>query len=196
VEEIILDSEPEAEDNEATESNMQVDTDTMPAETRTTMLVSFVSLCTGTGIQLTTSHQTSVSVTHMEDTPSQPALKKAKTEPGKGTPVETSVDAVESKKTQAAGTESKSRSDYKNSDLPIVVDHKWSNAFMDTVILWAGGQPNIWSIPDEALATALQKIFTVVYPDVQYEVTINSAVFGVVCYSHVFVQVVSLVALH
>ncbi|KAF8431065.1 hypothetical protein L210DRAFT_861645 [Boletus edulis BED1] len=131
---------------------------------------------------MTPSHQTSVSVTHVEATPRQPVLKKAKTEL---TPVETigtatSVDVVESKTSKTAGTESKSRSDYKNSDLPITVDHRWTNAFMDTVILWAGGQPNIWSIPDETLATALQKIFAVVYPNVEHEVTTSSAVFGVV----------------
>lgn len=101
----------------------------------------------------------------MED--AQPVAKKVKME----------ADAVESKKTQ---TESKSCSEYKNSDLPIPADHKWTNTFMDTVILWVGGQPNVWSIPDETLAAALQEIFTVVYPDVQYQVTVHSAVFGVV----------------
>lgn len=111
-------------------------------------------------------------------------LKKAKKEPGEDYQFETSttatsMDALDTKKTC---TESKSRSDYKNSDLPISADHKWTNAFMDTVILWAGGQPNIWSIPDETLAAALQEIFTIVYPDIQYEVTIHGAVFGVVRY--------------
>ncbi|KAG6374965.1 hypothetical protein JVT61DRAFT_3731 [Boletus reticuloceps] len=110
---------------------------------------------------MTPSHQTSVSITHVETTSHQPVLKKAKTEL---TPVETigtatSVVVIESKTLKTAGTKSKSRSDYKNSDLPITVDHRWSNAFMDTVILWAGGQPNIWSIPNETLATALHKIY-------------------------------------
>jgi len=118
----------------------------------------------------------------MED--AQPVAKKTKTEAGKETQVETStvmnsVDATESKKTRTS-TKSKSRSEYKNSDLPVPGDHKWTNAFIDTAILWAGGQPNIWSIPDETLATALQEIFSIVYPDVQYQVKVHSAVFGVV----------------
>ncbi|KAH0835022.1 hypothetical protein J3R83DRAFT_10758 [Lanmaoa asiatica] len=159
IEEIVLDDEPEGD--ETAESSMQVDTDTTH-EIRTTTLASPF-----------TSHQTSVSVTAMGDT--QLVTKKAKTEPGKETQVKTSatmtpVDATETKK---------SRSDYKNSDLPIPADLKWMNAFMDTVILWAGGQSNIWSIPDKTLAAALQEIFIAVYPDVEYEVTIHSAVFGV-----------------
>lgn len=108
----------------------------------------------------------------------QPATKKAKTESG----VNAGVDSIESKKTRTVDAESKSRSDYKNIDLPVPADNKWTNAFMDTVILWAGGQPNVWSIPDETLATALQEIFIAVYPDVPYEVTAHGAVFGVVCY--------------
>lgn len=183
MEEITLDSEPEG--NEKVESDsMQVDTDMMH-ETRTTMSVSsshfsFISLCV---LAQSISHQTSVSVTAGED--AQPVAKKVRTEAGGETQVKTSTtmnskDAIESKKTQAAGAESKSRSEYKNSDLPIPADHKWTNAFMDTVILWAGGQPNIWSISDETLATALQAIFAIVYPDVQYQVTIHGAVFGVV----------------
>ena len=67
---------------------------------------------------------------------------------------------------------------------------------MDTVILWAGGQSSIWSIPDETLATALQGIFSAIYPDVQYEVTVQGAVFGVVCYPIASFFLVPLVALH
>ncbi|KAF9224146.1 hypothetical protein BS17DRAFT_817050 [Gyrodon lividus] len=85
-----------------------------------------------------------------------------------------SITAIENtqpvtKKTHTGGTKPKSRSDYKNSHLPVPADYKWTNAFMDTVILWAGGQLNIWSIPDETLAAALQEIFTTVDPDIQYE---------------------------
>ncbi|KAF8550640.1 hypothetical protein OG21DRAFT_1524998 [Imleria badia] len=141
---------------EGAESDMQIDTD-ITHKIRTTTS--------------STSHQTSVSVT-MEDT--QPVVKKAKIEAGKETQAETrtttaSVDAAESKTTRTAGTETKSHSEYKNSDLPIPADHRWTNAFMDTAILWAGGQANIWSIPDETLVAALQKIFTAVYPNVQYK---------------------------
>ncbi|KAH0832918.1 hypothetical protein J3R83DRAFT_11883 [Lanmaoa asiatica] len=137
---------------------------------------------TGTTQEIRTTMSTLVSVTAVGD--NQPVTKKAKMESGKESQVKmsttvTSMDALDMKKTRTGATESKSRSDYKNSDLPIPVDHKWTNAFMDTIILWAGGQLNIWSIPDETLAVALQAIFTVVYPNIQYEVTIHGAVFGV-----------------
>jgi hypothetical protein len=183
---------------------MQVDTsDATPAsEIRTTTSsVSFSTislLCQCVLTEMVTSHQTSVSVTAVED--AQPVAKKAKTlktedptmPPPPGPPYTQanpttvtrtpSVDSIENKK---------SRSDYKNCDLPIPVDHRWTTTFMDTAILWAGGQPNIWSIPDETLAAALQEIFNAVYPDVQYyEVTVYSAVFGVVrhdyCAHHFF----------
>ena len=185
MEEIAPDSEPEGDENVESDS-MQVDTDPMH-EIRTTMSVSafyfsFISPCI---LAQSTSHQTSVSVTAAED--AQPVAKKVKMEAGEETQVEMSTmttmdstDAIESKKTQTVGTKSKSRSEYKNSDLPVPADHKWTNAFMDTVILWAGGQPNTWSIPNETLATALQAIFAIVYPDVQYQVMVHGAVFGVV----------------
>lgn len=115
------------------------------------------------------SQQTSVSVVLASDD-LQPMPKKVKTEP---------EDTSFGTKT-TTGVKNKSRSDYKNGDLPVPADQKWTNMFMDTVILWAGGQSSIWSIPDESLATALQDIFSVVYPDVEHEVTIHGAVFGVV----------------
>ncbi|KAH0835465.1 hypothetical protein J3R83DRAFT_9104 [Lanmaoa asiatica] len=147
MEDIVPDSDPKGDKLVIPESNMQMDID-VTHETRTTAL--------------STSYQTSVSVT-IEDT--QPVAKKAKIEAAKETQVETgttaaSMDTIGSKKTQTAGTEFKSRSDYKNSDLPVPADHRWANAFMDTAILWAGGQANVWSIPDETLAVALQEIFT------------------------------------
>lgn len=197
-----------SEGDEPDESTtMQVDTSDATPEIRTTtssvsLFFSTISLCVLT--EFTSHWQTSVSVTAVED--AQPVTKKAKTlktedptmllppgppytqaNPTTRTP---SVDSIENKK---------SRSEYKNCDLPIPVDHRWTTAFMDTAILWAGGQPNIWSIPDETLATALQEIFNAVYPDVQYEVTVHSAVFGVVRHGycpHRFSCPLSLVTFH
>lgn len=79
--------------------------------------------------------------------------------------------------------ENKSRSEYKNSNLPVPADQKWTDTFLDAVVLWAGGQLGIWSIPDETLTAALQKIFAAVYPDLQYEVMVTGAVFGMVCHA-------------
>ena len=177
---VVSDSEPE-DDEPAIKSNMQVDDDATH-KMRTTTLVSLVcflfkALCV---LMQFTSHQTTVNVTAVEN--AQPITKKVKMKPGN---TMTSTDPIESK-TWIADAESKYRSDYKNSDLPIPADQKWTNTFMDTVILWAGGQPNIWSILDEILPNALQKIFTAIYPDVPYEVTTHSAVFSVVYYHPYF----------
>ncbi|KAI9566692.1 hypothetical protein HD554DRAFT_2040064 [Boletus coccyginus] len=110
----------------------------------------------------------SVSVVHTNDD-AQLMVKKVKME---------ADNIFLSKKTKAL--EHKSHSDYKNIDLPVMADQKWMSVFMDTVILWAGGQTNIWSIPDETLATSLQKIFSTIYPDIEHKVTIHSPVFEVV----------------
>ena len=177
---VVSDSEPE-DDEPAIKSNMQVD-DNTTHEIWTMTLVSLVCFLFKTLCALTqfTSHQMAVNVTVVEN--AQPVTKKVKMEPGN---TMTSTDPIESK-TQIADAESKYHSDYKNSNLPIPTDQKWTNTFMDTIILWAGGQLNIWSIPDETLANALQKIFTAIYPDVPYKVTTHSVVFGVVCYHPYF----------
>ncbi|KIK81088.1 hypothetical protein PAXRUDRAFT_96833, partial [Paxillus rubicundulus Ve08.2h10] len=69
--------------------------------------------------------------------------------------------------------------DYTNADLLVPADSRWKNNFLDTVILCAGSQEDIWVIPYETMASALHKIFNVVYPDVEYRVTTQGAVFGV-----------------
>ncbi|KAI9572441.1 hypothetical protein HD554DRAFT_2036028 [Boletus coccyginus] len=101
--------------------------------------------------EVRTMASTSVTIMHA-DHDAQLMLKKAKIEP---------EDTLLRTKTRNMGITNKSCSDYKNSDLPVPTDQKWMNIFIDTVILWAG------------------KIFSTVYPNVQYEVTIQSAVFGV-----------------
>ncbi|KIK80414.1 hypothetical protein PAXRUDRAFT_158774 [Paxillus rubicundulus Ve08.2h10] len=60
---------------------------------------------------------------------------------------------------------------YSTKDLPVPSDHRWSHGIIATLTLWCGVQPNIWSIPEEDFAAALQTIFNVVYPSVKYRVT-------------------------
>ncbi|KIK80210.1 hypothetical protein PAXRUDRAFT_159252, partial [Paxillus rubicundulus Ve08.2h10] len=69
---------------------------------------------------------------------------------------------------------------YSTKDLPVPSDHRWSRGVIATLTLWCGVQPNIWSIPEEDFAAALQTIFNVVYPTVKYRVTTVGSV-HVVC---------------
>lgn len=75
----------------------------------------------------------------------------------------------------------KKPSEYTNRDLPVPCDQRWSHSFMSTAILWYSVQKNIWNIPKEDFASALQRIFNVVYPDINYRVTPAGAVFALVC---------------
>ena len=70
--------------------------------------------------------------------------------------------------------------DYVNGDLPMQVDTHWSWSFIPTAMLWFSIQTNIWNIPDDELAAALQKIFNMIYPDVKYHITTTGSVFSVV----------------
>lgn len=69
---------------------------------------------------------------------------------------------------------------YNNKDLPVPTDHRWSRTFISTATLWCSVQSNMWNVPDEQLASALQQIFEVVYPNVKYRVTPAGSVFSVV----------------
>ncbi|KAI6004156.1 hypothetical protein EDD15DRAFT_2360429 [Pisolithus albus] len=64
----------------------------------------------------------------------------------------------------------KPHSKYSNSDLPVPVNSRWTNQFLDTATLWAGSQPNIWTIPEDAMVTAFQEIFNAIDPNVVYMV--------------------------
>jgi hypothetical protein len=79
----------------------------------------------------------------------------------------------------------KKRCEYTNRDLPVPCDQRWSRAFISTAILWYSVQKNIWNVPKEELASALQRIFNVVYPSIKYRVTPAGSVFAVVSRSHV-----------
>ncbi|KAI5993392.1 hypothetical protein EDC04DRAFT_2613374 [Pisolithus marmoratus] len=52
-------------------------------------------------------------------------------------------------------------SKYSNSDLPVPVDPRWTNSFLDTAMLWAGSQPNIWSIPEDMMNHGSQAVFAI-----------------------------------
>ncbi|KIJ62071.1 hypothetical protein HYDPIDRAFT_30622 [Hydnomerulius pinastri MD-312] len=73
----------------------------------------------------------------------------------------------------------KKRSHYSTKDLPVLSDHRWSRGVIATLTLWCGVQPNIWSIPEEEFAAALQIIFDIVYPNVKYRVTTVGSVHAV-----------------
>ncbi|KAG8218121.1 hypothetical protein J3R82DRAFT_3651 [Butyriboletus roseoflavus] len=56
---------------------------------------------------------------------------------------------------------------------------------MPTTTLWCSIQANMWSIPDDELAIALQTIFQVVYPDIKYHVVTNGSMFSVTIGYHI-----------
>ena len=64
-------------------------------------------------------------------------------------------------------------------------------AFLNTAVLWAGSQDNLWEISEHEMADALQEIFDVVYPDVPYKVTINGSVFAIVSFASSFCIILS-----
>ncbi|KAG2149551.1 hypothetical protein BD769DRAFT_1381341 [Suillus cothurnatus] len=74
----------------------------------------------------------------------------------------------------------KARSSYRNTDLPPACqDGRWPKVFLPTIYLWAGSQPNLWNISDDALLEAINHIFQVVYPEVKYAPSLQGSVFGV-----------------
>ncbi|KAF9222236.1 hypothetical protein BS17DRAFT_839272 [Gyrodon lividus] len=73
----------------------------------------------------------------------------------------------------------KKRADYSNKDLPVPSDQRWSRSFISTATLWCSVQPNMWSVPEDKLASALDAIFKVVYPGIKYKVTTSGSIFSV-----------------
>ncbi|KAG1829836.1 hypothetical protein EV424DRAFT_392168 [Suillus variegatus] len=74
----------------------------------------------------------------------------------------------------------KPRSQYRNTDLPeqVQTDHRWAKKFLPTMMLWAGSQESLWSIPDETLLTHIQIAFHAVYPELNLVIVQNGAVFS------------------
>lgn len=79
----------------------------------------------------------------------------------------------------------KPRSQYRNTDLPeqVQTDHRWAKKFLPTMMLWAGSQESLWSIPDETLLTHIQIAFHAVYPELNLVIVQNGAVFSLVGFS-------------
>jgi len=73
-------------------------------------------------------------------------------------------------------------SQWRNTDLPpmMVEDSSWRRRFIPTVLLWAGSQPDFWSIEPADLLGALQAIFQVLYPGVNHIIQPKGPIMGVV----------------
>ncbi|KAG1884778.1 hypothetical protein F4604DRAFT_1574308, partial [Suillus subluteus] len=69
---------------------------------------------------------------------------------------------------------------YQNTNLPeqVQADHRWAKKFLPTIMLWAGSQESLWSIPDATLLMHIQIAFKVVYPEVNIAVVLNGAIFS------------------
>ena len=67
----------------------------------------------------------------------------------------------------------KKYSNYTNKDLPILNDHCRSHKVIGILTLWCGSHSNIWVIPNESFAAALQEIFSAIYPRIKYCTTTN-----------------------
>ncbi|KAG2336537.1 hypothetical protein BDR05DRAFT_1005788 [Suillus weaverae] len=119
------------------------------------------------------------SLTSVVTTDVKPALtKKAKLDSLK---VSTSLHATSAKpKEQSVNVDTphdnlKPRSQYRNTDLPeqVQTDHHWAKKFLPTMMLWAGSQESLWSIPDETLLTHIQIAFQAVYLELNLAIRSN-----------------------
>ncbi|KAG2343980.1 hypothetical protein BDR05DRAFT_999528 [Suillus weaverae] len=59
-------------------------------------------------------------------------------------------------------------------------DGAWRRSFIPTVFLWAGAQPNFWSIKAKNLLLALQAFFDVAFPGMNYNVQPKGPIMGLV----------------
>ncbi|KAG1882349.1 hypothetical protein F4604DRAFT_1921498 [Suillus subluteus] len=122
---------------------------------------------------------TSTSVMTTDVKPS--ATKKVKVESSS-----TSVNAAPAPKEQQSVNvdtphdKLKPRAQYRGTDLPeqVQADNRWAKKFLPTMILWAGSQECLWSIPDATLLTHVQIVFQAIYPDVNLTIVLNGAVFS------------------
>ncbi|OJA17324.1 hypothetical protein AZE42_13743, partial [Rhizopogon vesiculosus] len=112
----------------------------------------------------------------------------AKVPPTKKVKLEQRTDVSESDSAMPATTQMsnawveviRARSAYRNPDLPPACqDTHWPKIFLPTIYLWAGSQPNLWNISDDALLNSISEVFKAVYPDVEYIPTVQGSVFGV-----------------
>ena len=65
-----------------------------------------------------------------------------------------------------------------NSDLPAGVDQKlWRSAFISTYMQFVATQPNPWEVPAKLACEKMQLIWDAIFPDIEYTVTVTSAVY-------------------
>ncbi|KAG2111381.1 hypothetical protein BD769DRAFT_1674374 [Suillus cothurnatus] len=78
-------------------------------------------------------------------------------------------------------TKPKTGSQWRNTDLlPIMLENgTWCRQLIPTVLLWAGSQPNFWTIKAPDLLCALQAIFATMYPGVEHKVQLKGPIMGV-----------------
>ncbi|KAG1882421.1 hypothetical protein F4604DRAFT_1921599 [Suillus subluteus] len=76
----------------------------------------------------------------------------------------------------------KSGNQWRNTNLPQIMleDGMWRRSFIPTVFLWAGAQPNFWSIEADKLLPALQAIFDIAYPGMNHNVQPKGPIIGLV----------------
>jgi hypothetical protein len=110
--------------------------------------------------------------------------KKPKLEPVPPTISEPSLMSAD------MATRPKSGNQWRNTDLPPIMleEGAWRRSFIPTVFLWAGAQPNFWSIEAESLVTALQAIFDVAFPGINHNVQPKGPIIGLVCLTLIFVS--------
>jgi len=86
----------------------------------------------------------------------------------------------------------KPRAQYRHTDLPaqVQMDHRWAKKFLPTMMLWAGGQENVWNIPDAILLPHIQMVFDAVYLELNLTVIQGGAIFSLVRLSFFFSQLV------
>ncbi|KAG2051937.1 hypothetical protein BDR06DRAFT_1009871 [Suillus hirtellus] len=67
-----------------------------------------------------------------------------------------------------------------NTDLLLIMleNGAWHWQFIPTVLLWAGSQPDFWTIDAPDLLCMLQAIFTTMYPGVEHKVQLKGPIMG------------------
>ncbi|KAG2145143.1 hypothetical protein DEU56DRAFT_910266 [Suillus clintonianus] len=124
-----------------------------------------------------TTTSTTVMTTDVKPLPT----KKVKVEPSS-----TSISDAPAPKEQKSvnvdtpHNELKPRAQYRSCDLPeqVQADNRWAKKFLPMMILWAGSQESLWTIPDVTLLTHIQIIFQAIYPDLKLTIVLNGAVFS------------------
>ncbi|KAG1844308.1 hypothetical protein C8R48DRAFT_780371 [Suillus tomentosus] len=100
------------------------------------------------------------------ETASQPSITLTPTQ---------AVPAMSESMLADMATKPRTGNQWRNTDLPLIMleNGAWRRQFIPTVLLWAGSQPNFWTIEAPDLLCALQAIFTTMYPGVEHKVQLK-----------------------